>query len=87
MRKGTWYYWLDVAMFCLAVLLVLSSFLLWIVFPRGYHAARALWVDIHKWGGLGLTVLAALHVLLHGKWLLRKTRGYAESLIKRRWRL
>jgi hypothetical protein len=33
-------------------------------------------VDVHKWGGLALGVGVLLHVLLHWKWLVRKTRRY-----------
>ena len=54
--------------------LLLAGVLLWVVLPRGYHAARALWVEIQKWGGLAVTVIALTHVLLHWRWLLRMTR-------------
>lgn len=54
--------------------LALSSFLLWVVFPRGYYAARTLWVTVHKWGGLALSVAAVVHLILHWKWLARQTR-------------
>ena len=47
-----------------------------LVFPRGFYGVRVLWADIHKWGGLALGVGALIHVLLHWKWLVRKTRRY-----------
>jgi hypothetical protein len=78
MRKATWYYWLDVAMGLLALLLAISSLLLWVVFPRGYYPSRALWVAIHKWGGLALGIVALVHVLLHWRWLVRMTRRVFE---------
>ena len=74
MRRATLHYLIDVLLGLLSLLLVISSTLLWIVFPRGYHAARALWVEVHKWGGLAVTVTALTHVFLHWQWLLRMTR-------------
>jgi hypothetical protein len=65
---------LDLIMGLMAVLLALSAFLLWVVFPRGYFAARTVWVLIHKWSGLAVGVSALLHVLLHWRWLVRMTR-------------
>ena len=63
MKKTTRNYLLDTVMGILGILLAISSFLLWVVFPRGYHATRALWIDIHKWGGLALSVLAVIHLI------------------------
>lgn len=74
MRKATLHYWIDVLLGLLSLLLIVSSTLLWLVLPRGYHATRALWVEIHKWGGLAVTVIALTHVLLHWRWLVRMTR-------------
>ena len=74
MRKTTRNYWLDIAMGILGLLLALSSFMLWVVFPRGYYAARTLWVIVHKWGGLVLSVAAVVHLILPWKWLVRQTR-------------
>ena len=41
MKKTTRNYLLDIAMGLLGILLAISSFLLWVVLPRGYHATRA----------------------------------------------
>ncbi len=76
MRRAIWHYWLDVVLGLLSLLLAVSSFLLWVVFPRGYYGVRVLWVDIHKWGGLALGIGVLGHVALHWKWLLRMTRRY-----------
>lgn len=76
MRKGTRNYWMFVVQALLSLLLGISSFLLWVVFPRGYYPARALWVNIHKWGGLALGVTVLVHVALHRAWLVRMTRRY-----------
>jgi hypothetical protein len=80
MCKSTRNYLLDSAMGILGILLTISLSLLWVVFPRGYHATRALWVDIHKWGGLALSVLAVAHLALHWKWLVRMTRWQLERI-------
>jgi cytochrome b subunit of formate dehydrogenase len=58
----------------LALVLAVSAFLLWVVLPQGYFAARLLWLSIHKWTGLALSVTVILHVLLHWRWLVRMTR-------------
>ncbi len=62
-----------------ALILGVSAFLLWLVFPRGYFPARLLWVDIHRWGGLSLGILVLVHVLLHWEWLFRMTGRYVTS--------
>jgi hypothetical protein len=45
---------------------------------RKHHERRQnnVWVDLHKWGGLALGVGVLIHVLLHWKWLVRKTGRY-----------
>ena len=75
-KKSTLLYLLVVIMGLLSLLLTVSSVMLWLVFPRGFYAARQIWVDLHKWGGLALGVGVLLHVLLHWKWVVRKTRRY-----------
>ena len=74
MKKSTRNYWLDVVMGILALIVAVSSLLLWVVFPRGFYPARTAWVFIHKWVGLALGVAALLHVAFHWKWLVRMTR-------------
>jgi hypothetical protein len=81
MRKATRNYLLDITMGILGLLLALSAFLLWVVFPRGYHATRAVWVVIHKWGGLALSVLAIVHLMLHWKWLVRQTWDHIRRIL------
>jgi hypothetical protein len=76
MSKSLRSYVLFIVLAVLSLGLGLSSLLLWVVFPRGYHPTRQLWVDIHKWGGLALSLAALLHVSLHWGWLKRMTRRY-----------
>jgi membrane protein implicated in regulation of membrane protease activity len=79
-RKTTRNYWLVVAQALLALLLGVSSLLLWVVFPRGYFPGRILWVNIHKWSGLALGVLVFFHAVLHWRWLIRTTQRHFISL-------
>jgi cytochrome b subunit of formate dehydrogenase len=76
-------YWVDVMMGFLALTLGVSAFLLWVVLPQGYFASRLLWLSIHKWTGLALSATVLLHVLLHGRWLVRMTRRAARCLSER----
>jgi hypothetical protein len=80
MPKATRNYWLDLLMGLLALVLGLSAFLLWVVFPRGYFPARTVWVTIHKWVGLGLGIAVALHIALHWRWLVHRTRDLLKRL-------
>ena len=83
MRKATWHYWLDLIMGLLSMLLVVSSTLLWVVFPRGYYAARMVWILIHKWSGFAMAVAALVHVILHWRWLVRMTRREFVQVVNR----
>ena len=73
-----WNYWLDVMMILLALVLAVSAVLLWVVFPQGYFPSRLLWLAIHRWVGLGLSVAVLVHVALHWRWLVRITRRWVE---------
>jgi hypothetical protein len=74
------HYWLNVALGLLALLLWLSSFLLWVVFPLGYFPSRMLWLEIHKWSGLAVSIGVVIHLLLHLNWIIAMT----ERVIGRR---
>lgn len=76
-------YWVDVIMGVLALTLGVSAVLLWVVLPQGYFASRLLWLTIHKWTGLALSITVVLHVLLHGQWLLRTTRHVLKRFTER----
>jgi hypothetical protein len=76
-------YWLSVFLAVVALLLAVSALLLWVVFPRGYFPSRVIWVEIHKWSGLAITVGVIFHIALHWKWLLQMTRRYIDKLFER----
>ena len=77
-------YWLSVILAIIAVLLAVSAFLLWVIFPRGYFPSRVVWVEIHKWAGLAITGGVLVHVVIHWKWLLQMTRQYIDKLLERK---
>jgi len=64
----------------LALLMAVSALLLWVVFPRGFLPGRLLWVGIHKWAGLALSIGVLLHVVLHWNWFVQMTRRYVSQL-------
>ena len=74
MKKSTRNYLLDIVMGILALIVAVSSVLLWVVFPRGFYPARTAWVFIHKWVGLALGIAVLVHVAFHWKRLVRMTR-------------
>ena len=87
MDPDRWFVKIGLALFILffilivlVVLLAVSAYLLWFEFPRGYHADRATWVDIHKWTGVALAVLVIIHIVLHWKWLVQMTRYYLRNI-------
>jgi len=47
-----------------------------VVFPHGFYATRELWVEIHKWVGLALSINVLVHVLLHVGWIRTMTARY-----------
>ena len=79
MDKASLRYWLVIILTALAILLVVSSTMLWLVLPRGFFAARQLWVNLHKWGGLALCVTVLVHFLIHWKWLVGMTRRWLKK--------
>ena len=58
----------------LALILITSAFLLWVVLPQGYFANRLMWLDVHKWTGLALVISVLLHLVIHARWLVRMTQ-------------
>ena len=82
--EATTRYWLSVFLAIVAVLLAVSAFLLWVIFPRGYFPSRVIWVEIHKWAGLAVAAGVFFHIAIHWKWLLQMTRLYTDKLLRRK---
>ena len=74
MKRAWINYVLDVLLFLTALILGLSSLLVWVVLPKGYSPQWLRWIAIHKWSGLALFIEAFVHVLLHLKWIAAMTK-------------
>ena len=73
-------YWLSMSLALLSLTLALSALLLWVIFPKGYYPSRVVWVEIHKWVGLSLSIGVLVHIALHWRWLRQMTRHYWRRL-------
>ena len=74
--RGAILFFIVLVMIALGIVLAVSSFLLWVVFPHGFYPGRQLWLEIHKWVGLALTIVVLVHALLHWRWLVAMTKRY-----------
>ena len=74
--RGAVLFIIALVMIVLGIVLAVSSLLLWVVFPLGFYPSRQLWIEIHKWSGLALTMVVLVHALLHRKWLISMTKRY-----------
>jgi hypothetical protein len=74
MKRMWMNYLLDVLLFLTAMVLGISSLLVWVVLPKGYNPQWLLWIAIHKWSGFALFVGTFLHIVSHWKWLVATTR-------------
>jgi hypothetical protein len=74
--RAGWLFATAIVMAILGILLSVSSLLLWVVFPHGFYPSRVIWVEIHKWAGVALTIVVLLHVFLHRRWLLVMSRRF-----------
>ena len=67
----------DLLMFVDFVLLAVSGFILWIVFPAGEQSGRAPaflfdrfgWIKIHDLTAVALVVLIVIHLILNWNWI------------------
>ena len=76
-------YMIDLLLLLTGAILAVSSLLIWVVLPKGYHPQWLLWIAVHKWSGLALFVEALAHVALHGRWLVAMTRRLVARRPKR----
>jgi hypothetical protein len=67
-------YAIDILLFVTAIILGISSLLVWVVLPKGYNPTWLTWISIHKWSGLALFIGAFLHIVLHWKWIVTMTK-------------
>ena len=74
-------WWIDVALFIAAVVVLLSS-MYFLYAPTGYQGgrnpaynadwilARTTWDQLHTWFGIGMILVAAVHFVLHWNWFV-----------------
>ena len=88
MRKAARNYIVDLVMFVLALLEVISGFVLWLVLSKGgghmggrgliteatFLWPRGTWIVLHNWVAVALLVGVVLHLVLHWRWIVYMTR-------------
>lgn len=67
------YFIIDSALISLLAASGISGFLLWAVIPRRTTTRRFI-KDFHMWSGVGLTVLASYHLILHWEWYIKMVK-------------
>jgi hypothetical protein len=72
--KASRNYWVDIALALLSLVLLVSSVMLWVIVPQGYLRSRLLWLEVHKWSGLAVTLAVIVHLTLHWRWLVSMTK-------------
>ncbi|RYD05363.1 hypothetical protein N752_09710 [Desulforamulus aquiferis] len=80
--KTTKYFMIDTALIGLLAASGISGVLLWAgVLPKG-TAIRILFKFLHRWGGLGLAILATYHFIEHWDWYKKTGRTLLKDDIK-----
>jgi hypothetical protein len=79
-------WWTDAALFCSAVIAVLSGIYFLFLPSGGYQGGRnplynvqflfthQTWDDLHTWGGVAMIAAASLHLAFHWKWVVSMAR-------------
>ena len=84
MNKNKIYYFLDIIMFLLFIVVAISSVALYFL-PSGvrrgswqlfWGVSKSDWLFVHKWAGIVLIILMFIHFLLHWRWVLETTKNY-----------
>ncbi len=86
-RRGTLLFWLVAAAAGLMAFEFVSGIVLWFVLPsgQGWRSSgtvtavsldRHTWIDLHNWAALMLTAVVIVHLVMHWKWVARKTKSY-----------
>ena len=85
-------WWIDAGLAASGVVVALSSIYFLFVPSGGYQGGRnpyyglrvlfdrSTWDDLHTWGGLALTAIALLHIVLHHAWIGNMTRRMVKEL-------
>ncbi|MGD9116383.1 MAG: DUF4405 domain-containing protein [Dehalococcoidia bacterium] len=88
MSKSTRNYLIAVVMGILALIQLVSGFVLWLALPCGggrgsgdgtFLWSRDVWLNMHNYAALVFIALVILHIILHWGWIVRMTRSYFKS--------
>ena len=82
----------DILIFIIFLIIALSGFILWFVYPAGKNSGQAGirflfdrfgWLGIHKWLALAFIILILLHLIFSFSWIMgmfKKTFTKQQSL-------
>ncbi len=81
MRKATRNYLIAMVMALLALVQVVSGFVLWLALPPGSRGgtflfSRDVWLTMHNRSALLLAAIVIVHIILHWGWIVRMTKSY-----------
>ncbi len=81
MRKATRNYLIALVMALLALVQVVSGFVLWLALPPGSRGgtflfSRDVWLTMHNRSALLLAAIVIVHIILHWGWIVRMTKSY-----------
>ena len=83
MEKVRLKYLIDALMLLSFLIIAMSGFILWIIFPSGSGAGRAppfifdrfQWIFIHDWLSVLLVILIFIHLILNWNWIKSMTKN------------
>ena len=91
MRKAAQNYVLFIVLLLFGLCEAVSGFVLWMVLPRGggymggrggetvaggtFLWSRDIWLAVHNWVGVALILVVLIHMLLHWKWIIYRTKA------------
>jgi len=83
-------FWLDMSILVAFVTILLTGIILWLVLPEGRGSSTALlwgltknvWLDVHIWSGVVMFIGAAVHLLIHWRWVSCVGKRYFKKLAR-----
>jgi cytochrome b subunit of formate dehydrogenase len=81
MTKATRNYLIALVMALLALVQLVSGFVLWLALPSGSRGgtflfSRGVWLTIHNRSALLLAAIVIVHIILHWGWIVRTTKSF-----------
>lgn len=83
-------FWMDMSILVAFVTILLTGIVLWLVLPEGRGSSTALlwgltknvWLDVHIWSGVVMFIGAAVHLLIHWRWVSCVGKRYFKKLAR-----